>query len=168
MIAVVSSGCGYTDALNSQSSATQETQATETATADEVEADGYSNDLDGLSKYFAKKGYIEVDDKGNIDKSYVTEMDYDLIGAKSGNKYTVDMTTIELYEFDKTDGDVYKSVKETGKFSILGLPEATAYLSDNGKFMMIYTDSTIDESKTDADNYVKRQQIIDDFKVFNK
>ena len=72
------------------------------------------------------------------------------------------------YEFDKTDGDVYKSVQETGKFTILDLPEVTAHISDNGKFMLIYTDKTIDEAKTEADNYKKRQTVIDDFKAFNK
>ena len=34
--------------------------------------------------------------------------------------------------------------------------------------MLIYTDTSIDESKTDAENYTKRQTVIDDFKSFNK
>lgn len=169
MIAVVSAGCGYTDALDKQNSETKATQATEqTATEDEVKADSYENNLDGLSKYFADKGYIAKDKDGKIDKNYVTKMDASLIGAKSGNKYKYGTITIELYEFDKTDGDVYKSVKETGKFEILNLPEVTAHISDNGKFMLIYTDTSIDESKTDAENYTKRQTVIGDFKSFNK
>ena len=165
VIAVTASGCGYTDALSQQSS---QTQATQTATEDEVKANSYDNNLDGISNYFADKGYIAVDKKGEIDKNYVTEMDASLIEAKSGKKYKYGTITIELYEFDKTDGDVYKSVKETGKFTILDLPEVTAHISDNGKFMLIYTDTSIDESKNNADNYTKRQTVIDDFKQFNK
>ena len=168
MIAITASGCGYTDALDKASSNTETTQATEIATEDEVNSESYTNDLDGLSNYFADKKYIVVDKKGNIDKNYVVEMDASLIGAKSGKKYKYGAMTIELYEFDKTDGDVYKSVKETGKFAILVLPEVTAHISDNGKFMLIYTDTTIDEAKTDADNYKRRQTVIDDFKAFNK
>lgn len=168
MIAITASGCGYTDALDKASSNTETTQATEVATEDEVNSESYTNDLDGLSNYFADKKYIAVDKKGNIDKNYVVEMDASLIGAKSGKKYKYGAMTIELYEFDKTDGDVYKSVKETGKFAILDLPEVTAHISDNGKFMLIYTDTTIDEAKTDADNYKRRQTVIDDFKAFNK
>lgn len=168
MIAVSATGCGYTDALDKSSSNTETTQATEVSAEDEIKDADYSNDLDGLSKYFAAKKYIVVDKNGEIDKNYVTEMDATLIGAKSGKKYKYGNITIELYEFDKTDGDVYKSVQETGKFIILDLPEVTAHISDNGKFMLIYTDKTIDEAKTEADNYKKRQTVIDDFKAFNK
>ncbi len=168
MIAVTASGCGYTDALSQASSKTEATQATEVATENEIKDEDYKNDLEGISNYFADKKYIVADKDGNIDKNYVTEMDATLIGAKSGKKYKFGAITIELYEFDKTDGDVYKSVKETGKFAILDLPEVTAHISDNGKFMLIYTDSSIDEAKTEADNYKKRQTVIDDFKAFNK
>ena len=168
MIAITASGCGYTDALDKASSNTETTQATEVATEDEVKSEDYKNDLEGISNYFADKKYIKVDRDGKIDKNYVTEMDAELVGAKSGKKYKCDAITIELYEFDKTDGEVYKSVKETGKFTILDLPEVTAHISDNGKFMLIYTDKSIDETKTEANNYTKRQAVIDDFKAFNK
>ena len=168
MIAITASGCGYTDALDKASSNTEATQATEATGDDEIKSEDYKNDLEGLSDYFADKKYIAVDKKGEIDKNYVTEMDASLIGAKSGKKYKYGAITVELYEFDKTDGNVYKSVKETGKFTILDLPEVTAHISDNGKFVLIYTDKTIDEAKTEADNYKKRQTVIDDFKAFNK
>ena len=59
LIAAISTGCAYKDALSKDNTAT--TQATEAAgsvaTEDEVDAKNFSDNLQGLSEYFAKKGY---------------------------------------------------------------------------------------------------------------
>ena len=108
-------------------------------------------------------------------------MDLSLVGAKAGKKFTavriddkdVKNITIELYEFNtgenkSTADEIIASVKSNGTFSILNLPEVKAYLSDNGKFMMIYTDKGLDEKKTDSDNYKWREEVLEKFKAFHK
>ena len=44
--------------------------------------------------------------------------------------------------------DSVKSVKDNGTFSIYGLPDVTASLSDNGNYLLIYTDTAIDRRIT--------------------
>ena len=148
------------------------------ATGDEassLDAKDYKNDFEGLCNYFAAYGYINPKDE-----SKNTEMDASLIGAKIGKKFTavkmddkdVKDITIELYEFDTqsqnaTADEVVKSVKADGTFSILELPDVKAYLSDNGKFLMIYNDKGLDESKTDSDNYKWREEVLEKFKSFH-
>lgn len=156
----------------------QQTNPEAVATGDEassLDAKDYKNDFEGLCNYFAAYGYINPKDE-----SKNTEMDASLIGAKIGKKFTavkmddkdVKDITIELYEFDTqsqnaTADEVVKSVKADGTFSILELPDVKAYLSDNGKFLMIYNDKGLDESKTDSDNYKWREEVLEKFKSFH-
>ena len=118
LIAAVSTGCAYKDALSKDNTAT--TRATEAtgnvATVDEIDAKNFSDNLQGLSEYFAKKEYITTKD-GKIDESTVTVMDASLIGAKEGKKYATSYggkaITIELYEYDvKNLNDTAKAVVE--------------------------------------------------------
>lgn len=178
LIAAVSVGCGYKDALSKENKAT--TQATEAtgsaATADEVDAKNFEDNLNGLSNYFAKKGYITTKD-GKIDESTVTVMDASLIGAKEGKKYAASYggkaITIELYEYNvnnlnDTAKAVVDSVKTNGEFTILDLPSVKAYLSNNGRYIMVYTDDSIDNANPDkeSDNYKHREEVIKNFKSF--
>ena len=180
LIAAVFAGCGYKDALSKENKATQATEATGSlATADEVDSKNFSDDLEGLSNYFAKKGYITTKD-GKIDESTVTVMDASLVGAKEGKKYATSYggkaITIELYEYDLTNLSklndtakaVIESVKNSGEFTILDLPSVKAYLSDDEKYLLIYTDSSIDDEKPDenSDNYKHREEVIKNFKSF--
>lgn len=182
LIAVATTGCGYTDALaQNSSSQTQETSQADdnqSATADEVSEDNFDDNLDGLCNYFAKMDYIATK-KDAIDESALTKMDASLIGAKSGNKFTTKYNgkavTIELYEYDTknlndTAKDVIASVEKDGTFTILELPAVKAYLSDNGKYLMVYTDSSIDDEEpdTESDNYKHREEVIENFKSFHK
>ena len=43
-------------------------------------------------------------------------------------------------------------------------------MSDSGKYLMIYTDASIDDSNPDkeADNYKHREEVIKEFKAFKK
>ena len=178
LIAAISTGCAYKDALSKDKTAT--TQATEAtgsvATVDEIDAKNFSDNLQGLSEYFAKKEYITTKD-GKIDESTVTVMDASLIGAKEGKKYATSYVgkavTIELYEYDvknlnDTAKAVVESVKNSGEFTILDLPSVKANLSDNEKYLMIYTGSSIDDANPDkeSDNYKHREEVIKNFKSF--
>ena len=157
----------------------QQVNPEDVATGDEassLDANDYKNNFEGLCNYFAAYGYINPKDETKN-----TEMDASLIGAKIGKKFTavriddVDVKNIfiELYEY-KTDelnataDEVIASVERDGTFSILDLPDVKAYMSDNGKFLMIYNDKGLDESKTDSDNYKWREQVIEKFKAFHK
>ena len=178
LIAAISTGCAYKDALSKDKTAT--TQATEAtgsvATVDEIDAKNFSDNLQGLSEYFAKKEYITTKD-GKIDESTVTVMDASLIGAKEGKKYATSYggkaVTIELYEYDvknlnDTAKAVVESVKNSGEFTILDLPPVKAYLSNNGRYIMVYTDASIDDANPDkeSDNYKHHEEVIKNFKSF--
>lgn len=178
LIAAISTGCAYKDALSKDNKAT--TRATEAtgnvATVDEIDAKNFSDNLQGLSEYFAKKEYITTKD-GKIEESTVTVMDAFLIGAKEGKKYATSYggkaITIELYEYDlknlnDTAKTVIESVKNSGEFTILDLPPVKAYLSNNGRYIMVYTDASIDDANPDkeSDNYKHREEVIKNFKSF--
>lgn len=180
LIAAALAGCAYKDALSKENKATQATEATgSAATPSEAENKNYADNLEGLSSYFADKGYITTKD-GKIDESTVTVMDASLIGAKEGKKYATayggKAITIELYEYDVNNPNdlndtakaVVESVKNSGEFTILDLPSVKAYLSNNGRWMMIYTDASIDDEKPDenSDNYKHREEVINNFKSF--
>ena len=181
ILAAALTGCGYNDALeNSNKKATQATESTQAENAPVVKDSDYKDSLAGLADYLADKGYIEKKkdketQKEVIDDSKVTKMDAKLIGAKEGNKYLVGKNIyIEIYAYDtanldNTAKDVISSVKTDGKFEILDLPAVEAFLSDNGKYLMVYTDITIkkDNPDTTAQNYVIRQECVEDFKAFH-
>lgn len=140
-----------------------------------TEMKDYKDTYEDLCKYLSAKGYINALEE-NKNKSF-TEAKSDLIGAAKGCKFLCTMNganniTIELYDFSKpaSPDEVYNKVKKDGAFSILGLDEVKAYLSDNGKYMMIYTDASIDWKNPDkkADNYTRFEKIYKDFKEFHK
>ncbi len=176
LLALSAVGCNYTDALDKNSTTTtQATQSDNQEAEDKVSDEDYKDNLDGLCNYFAAKEYIATKDN-KIDESKMTKMDASLIGAKEGRKFVTPYganVTLELYEYDTENpndkaNEIISSVKETGKFVILDLPEVEAYMSDNGKYLMIYTDSSIKKENPDkeADNYLRREEIIEAFKSF--
>lgn len=169
LIMVFGSGCFGMPQANPEDVATGDE-------ASSLNANDYKNDLEGLSNYFAAYGYVNPKDKTKC-----VEMDASLIGAKAGKKFTavkiddkeVKNITIELYEFDTeklpaTADEIISSVKSKGTFTILDLPDVKATISDNGKFLMIYNDKGLDESKTESDNYKWREEVLEKFKEFHK
>lgn len=174
LIAIMATGCGYSDALDAQKKAEEATAASEQGTtAPVIKSTDYQNNFEGLCDYFIKKGYISTGDKN----ANVTEMDAALVGATKGNKYATKYEgkaiTIELYEFDLNSAEaksIIESVKKDGTFTILDLPAVPAYVSDNGKFMMVYTDASIDKENPDktTPTYIHREEVVKDFKEFNK
>jgi hypothetical protein len=72
---------------------------------------------------------------------------------------------VELYQFDtKKTNDTVEAVKKDGKFTIYE-KEVEAYVSDNGKYLMIYSDTAVtDDTTTEA--YKTKQSAIKAFKEF--
>lgn len=132
--------------------------------ADSVKMDDYKDNLDGLEKYLKKRAFLPSELEP-------TEMAYNLIGAVNGHRYMFTFNgsavTAEFYEFDlnKLNDDAKKTienVKKNGEFELLGIAtEAT--LSDNGKYMMIYTDNSSDETNTK-----RKTDVLNAFKSYKK
>jgi len=99
-------------------------------------------------------------------------MEAQFIGAARGEKFsnTVannESVTVELYEYDLSNlgeeaNTVIASVKESGKFTLLE-KEVEAYLSDSGKYLMIYTDT-----KNEEENLAQKEKAIELFQAFKK
>lgn len=160
-------GCGN-DPLTSGSQTTATTatdkkgNSLEAEETEKISKEDYSKNLKGLAEYFNDLKYIENEE------SKTTKMQYKLIGAKAGNRYTIGTASVELYEFDTkklndTAKGIIESVKNQGKFTLYD-KEIEAFLSDNEKYLMIYTDSTADDKTSDA--YKTKQSAIKDFKEF--
>ena len=189
LMAAAFSGCAYKDALDDHgSSATSSVQASDASNSDsstdnqsmdgDVQASDYEDSLDGLESYFAKLGYLNTDSDGKVKDDSVVKMDSSLIGASAGKKYATtydgSQITIELYSYDSsklndTANQVIDSVKNDGSFSILNLPEVNAYLSDNGKYLMIYNDTKIDDEDPDktSNSYKHREEVVSNFTAFH-
>lgn len=121
-----------------------------------VDDKDYENNLAGLAAYLKAAEVISGD---------ATTMSAEMIGAVSGEKYSYDKNTfVEIYEFDTENlnadaKEVLDSVKEKGYFVILGT-EVNADISDNGKYIMVYTQEKADEELKNA--------AVEAFKAFKK
>lgn len=164
--ASIFAGCGLEDPLsvnNGQSPTTADsTVANETEPQKPVK-ENYEKSYEGLVEYFKDLEYIDTEEKS------VTKMSADLIGAKQGNRYAKDTAKVELYEFGGKDNDkaadIKRAVEKNGKFELYNR-EVEAYLSDNGKYLMIYTDTAIGEGDTTSDAYKTKKAAIKTFKSF--
>lgn len=131
--------------------------------ADSVKVDEYEDNLDGLEKYLKKRAFLPDMDG--------TEMSYDMIGAKAGHRYIFTLNgsqvTAEFYEYDLENLNeeaktTIESVKKNGNFELLGITtEAT--LSDNGKYLMVYTDNSGEEL-----NQTRKTDVLKAFKEYKK
>lgn len=143
---------------------TEATTAKETKSSSKtVSSDKYADSFDGLRDYMKDCGYIKTDDENNIKK-----MQADLIGAEKGYKYTDGDTRVELYSFDlskknDTRDKVIESVKKDGTF-IMYSETIPAYLSDNGKYLMVYSNPATSDKNSDA--YKTMQSAVKAFKSF--
>ena len=135
--------------------------------ADTIKASDYANNLEGLEKYLVALDYIPK-------KSEPTEMLSNVIGRYN---FIVDNATVivELYEYDTDNiGEegkrVIDEVKKNGEFYVFGedtkLDGNEAYpadLSDNGKYLLIYTDTS-----TDISNVQRKADFTEKVKAFYK
>lgn len=139
--------------------------------ADSVSLNDYkkNKDLEGLEKYFIALNYIPKE-------TTPTKMLASVIGAEFGDKYVFTVNNsgvvMELYEFNpkKLDENAHRvigEIKETGEFHVFGnesIDGSTTYkatLSDDDRFMMIYTDT----STVDA-NVNRTADVLEAFKSF--
>lgn len=132
--------------------------------ADTIKASDYKDNLEGLENYLKALQYIP-------ENAAKTDMMSNVIGAKEGHRYNfiVNNSTIfvELYEYEPDNlGEegqrVIDEITKNGEFYVFSedtnLDGNVAYpaaLSENGKYMVLYTDSSSDI------NNIQRQE---DFK----
>ncbi len=155
---IIAAICGAVTAVSlagcMQSGPKLEKISTESAPdPDTVKASDYADNLEGLEKYLTALDYLPKE-------AAPTEMLSGVIGAKSGDRYQfiVDKATVivELYEYD-TDSlgeegkRVLNEVKTNGEFHVFDesvqIDENIAYkaeLSENGKYLLIYNDTSTD------------------------
>lgn len=163
----VLTGCGAGDVggpdyQNSSQAAENSSQAAETSSMENIDADSYEANIDGLCKYFEDKGFVNKESK--------KDMYADVIGAKAGYKYEATINganyIIELYEFDPENLDSHGSstvsaVKSQGHYIMLE-NQINAMMSDNGKYMMSYGDVSEDDA-----NKQRKEEILKAFNEFH-
>ena len=112
-------------------------------TVEGVKHDSYEDNLTGLTNYFKDKGYI---------------LDF----KHSGVKVRVELYEYNLNELNDIANESLNGVRENGKITVQNT-SIDAIISDNGKYLMIYT------KDKDSDESIKREQeVINDFKAFKR
>lgn len=161
-VAVVLSLCGCMSAAKVQKVQT----VTDPTSTEGISYKDYNDTLEGLCAYFADLGYAYNFTEATKDQAAdPVVMAADMIGADKGYKFTYtysgDTVVLELYSYTDTDSDLYKQAKAEGKITITeDLAEGTVdvTLSDNGKYLMVYSDEGENEERENA--------IVDAFKGF--
>ncbi len=163
LILAFAAGCGAEDPLNPQSTDSSESTDSE-ITVDDAD---YEDSIEGIYEYMLALDLISEADP--------VEMAADLIGAEKGNKYTYKLNgkqvTVELYSYapdnlNDTAKEIIDSVKTTGEFEILNLGKVEAFLSDSGKYLLVYSDTALDSSNPNEYNVEVRNSFIEKFKAF--
>lgn len=147
----------------SSSSSSQSVSSAVSSTAPVVDGSNLEDNLTGLETYLTSNKVIQ----GTPEK-----MAAEFIGAKNGAKYKYsyegkDNVAVEVYEYDTsalnaTAIKTIDSVKKSGKFTIMD-HVVEAVMSDNGKYLMIYTDSANGEK-----NVAHKTDSVKIFKAFKK
>lgn len=156
------SGC-EADPNNLPPTVSSEVSSEEASSADTVSMkDSYENSFDGFVEYMTDSGFVGGE---------ATDTSADAIGAVSGKRYIASGSSkisVELYEFP-TDNlseiakTTIENAKKDGSFDLYGYTSATQYttaaVTDDGRFMMLYTDaSTNEDSIAMRDEAVKTVQ----------
>ena len=138
------------------------TETTNTLSASSMAQSEVPDTLDGLCRYMEGNGLI-----GGTPHDMLA----DLIGAKEGRMYQFSFNDssvqVELYEFDtenlNTEAQrILQEVRENGKFTMTGIESSNAYLSDSGKYLMVYHDTNTDEEHTNQS--IRAQQMFKEFR----
>lgn len=154
--AVAFAGCNTTSQTSSdgEGSSTSSVSSDEASETEIVNAEDYSRDFEGFVQYMTDGGYISGDG---------TALSASAIGAVQGERFTVGSGTskfyVELYEFDvenmnDTASATVSDAKADGTFNLYGDLTATqntlAVATEDGRFLMLYTDSSTSEGNLDA------------------
>ena len=109
------------------------------------------------------------------DNQYVSDdcvkMMAGLIGAESGYRFdnvkvNGSVFSVEIYEFKNTDSDEAKSVIDSvtkdGAFEMFGRNVPYCYLSDNGKYLLVYPDAkSVSEKGDDIENAERLKKVLE-------
>lgn len=126
------------------------------------EFDAKATGAQAICKTLKKKEYIKNDN--------CVKTDFKIIGASDG--YRMDGVevngskfSIEIYEFADTTSDPAKtitdSVKKNGSFSLFGREVSNAYMSKNGKYLLIYADPrSVSEKDDDKENVERKNEVL--------
>lgn len=145
-----------------ESSSASGSEESSQAPRQEILESEFEDTLEGLCQYL-EQNHAVTGDK--------IEMSYKEIGAIGGFRYKFlyngSTVQAEFYEFDlenldEKGRDCLDSVKAEGKFTVLD-NEVPAALSNNGKYLMIYTDSN-----SDAKNTAQRENVQKLFQEFKQ
>lgn len=143
-------------ASNTSSAASDTESKVESKTSDGK----YDNSFDGFVQYMTDGGFVSGD---------AVDTTASAIGATQGKRFTMSSGTakiyVELYEFptenlSDTASTTVANARNNGTFEIYGYTSATqntvAAVTDDGRFMMLYTDASTNESNvTNKDEAVK-------------
>lgn len=109
----------------------------------------YEDNLDGLQNYLQDMDLIS---------GQSTDMLSEIINAKKGVKYTFKYNnsniTAELYEFENPNDDALNQINSKGTLSIFD-KEVPAVISNNKRFLLIYSDKSNNQQNVDKANKIK-------------
>ncbi|MEE0857868.1 MAG: hypothetical protein U0M12_00115 [Acutalibacteraceae bacterium] len=147
VIAVISfTGCGTRTATIPEENKVKVSEMAEDATG-----------VEAICKTLKEKEYVSDD---------CIKTNAELIGAKSGYRFdgvsvNGSKFSLEIYEYADTESDtankIISSVKENNSFNLFGKTVSYSYMSDNGKYLLIYPDSKSVSDKADDNENVKRK-----------
>lgn len=129
-------------------------KGTSSAVSSQVTDQEVDDTLAGLQNYMKKAAGLS---------GTATKMRADIIGAENGVKYVYghngkNNVTVEFYNFDTSKlsdsaKKIIASVKKNGYFTIMD-NNINAVMSDSGKYMMIYTNSSTDDENKSYDKKI--------------
>ena len=141
-VPLILSGCGEGDVGSPQENSFESQLNVDQST--------YENSLEGLQNYLKDMDLISG-------KS--TEMLSEIINAKKGVKYTFKLNnsnvTAEIYEFESANEDVASQINSKGTLNILN-KEVPATISNNKKYLLIYSDKSTHSQNIDKANKIKQ------------
>lgn len=166
LVIAFAAGCGVEDPLNP--STTEPTEAPTVPEKLDVDDMDYDDSIEGIYNYMLA---LEL-----MSDVQPTAMAAELIGAEKGNKYSYTVNgsqvNVELYSYDTKNlnelaKEIIKSVEETNTFEILNLGEVEAMISDSGKYLLIYSDKSLDSDSPNEDNLAVYNKFVEAFKAFH-
>lgn len=176
---IISAFAGCSDPLSSSNKSESKSSKTSSTTSKTKSstnkpAKKYNDSFADLRTYMKDKGFLTDEVIKKADNTKLPPVDgvdykygYEYIGAVKGEKYINNTVVIELYEFKEGEKNEFvDSVKNNGTFNLFD-KEIKAYLTDNDKYMMIYTDRNIKDEDTESDSYKTMQKAIKAFEEFS-
>lgn len=161
LICFTLSACGAGDVGSAEYMAEKQKISEASSIAENEPEPTWSNDLDGLAECFEWHSYVLKDTK--------SQTIADVIGANEGVRYKAQVGKsnfyVELYSYDPNNLNdkaslVINEIQQTGQLTMIDY-SVPAIMSNNNKYMMIYSDTSSDEL-----NLNTKQEAIDTFIIF--